>query len=144
MRWIPLLMCAAVVLWALRLMRRHLRTPSRSRLRGPDVLPELGRRRRPRRIVRLLHRRRITPPNPFEVLRIQTRLSVVAEEVRALERDETAFARAHHLEATQRAYDALLAEACVLAGVATEPTEPGNETERFREEVELTARGWSW
>ena len=75
---------------------------------------------------------------------MQTRLSAVADEVRALERDETAFARAHHLEATQRAYDALLAEACVLAGVATHPTDPGDESERFREEVELTSRGWSW
>ncbi|RYV51892.1 hypothetical protein EUA98_06460 [Pengzhenrongella frigida] len=91
-----------------------------------------------------LHRRRTPAPNPFEVLRIQTRLSAVADEVRALERDETVFARAHHLEATQVAYDALLAEACVLAGVATRPSAPGDEGERFREEVELAERGWSW
>ena len=144
MRWIPLVMFAAVVLWALRLLRRRQRTPSHPRLRGPDALPGPRRPRRRRRIVRLLHRRRGTAPNPFEVLRVQIRLSAVAEEVRALSLDETAFARAHHLEATQRAYDALLAEACVLAGVATEPTEPNNESERFREEVELAARGWSW
>lgn len=141
MRWIPLVMFAAVVLWALRLVWRRLGAPSRAALRGPDPLPEPG---RSRRIVRLLHHRRTAPPNPFEVLRVQTRLSAVADEVRALERNETAFARAHHLEATQRAYDALLAEACVLAGVATNPYERGDETERFREEVELTSRGWSW
>jgi len=144
MRWIPLIVLAAAVLWALRPLWRRLRSPSRTGPRGPDAPPEPGRPRRPRRIVTLLHRRRGTPPNPFEVLRIQTRLSAVADEVRALERDETAFARAHHLEATQRAYDALLAEACVLAGVATHPTDPGDESERFREEVELTSRGWSW
>jgi hypothetical protein len=78
------------------------------------------------------------------VLRVQARLSAVADEVRALEQDETVFARAHHLEATQAAYDALLAEACQLAGVTTEPGVPGDEHERFREEVELTERGWSW
>ncbi|HEY5516145.1 MAG TPA: hypothetical protein VIK12_08055, partial [Pengzhenrongella sp.] len=83
-------------------------------------------------------------PNPFEVLRVQTRLGVVADEVRMLELNETVFARAHHLEATQAAYDALLAEACGLAGVATEPGGPNDELERFREEVELTSRGWSW
>lgn len=83
-------------------------------------------------------------PNPFEVLRVQTRLGVVADEVRALERDQSVFAKAHHLEVTQTAYDALLAEACQLAGVATGPSSHGDEQERFREEVELASRGWSW
>lgn len=132
MRWIPLVVLTAVVLVALRLVSRHL---------GP---PAPGGARRTRHPLLRLHHRRPPGPNPFEVLRVQTRLGAVADEVRSLERDETVYARAHHLEATQSAYDALLAEACVLAGVATEPSERGDEHERFREEVELAARGWSW
>lgn len=86
--------------------------------------------------------------DPFEVLRVQLRLGALAEEVRALERNGNLYARGHHLKATQAAYDALLIEACVLAGIATAPgsrsTLPQDELERFREEVELASRGWSW
>ncbi|HEY8719794.1 hypothetical protein [Pengzhenrongella sp.] len=108
--------------------------------RSPRRAPPLLRLRRPgsRRW------RRKGELNPFEVLRVQTRLGIVADEVRMLERDQNVYARAHHLEATQKAYDALLAEACILAGVATDPAARGDEQERFREEVELTSRGWSW
>ena len=144
MRWILLVTLTAVVLLALRAIWRRHGPPARTAARRFDRLPELRLARRPRGVARLLHRRRSSEPNPFEVLRVQSRLSAVADEVRELERDHTVYARAHHLEATQWAYDALLAEACVLAGVATEPSEPGDEGERFREEVELTSRGWSW
>ncbi|NMR20283.1 hypothetical protein HIR71_08645 [Cellulomonas fimi] len=81
--------------------------------------------------------------DPFEILRLQLRLGAIADQVRALERDANVYARAHHLEATTNAYDALLAEACMLAGVDRDPHARG-DAERFREEVELTARGWSW
>lgn len=86
--------------------------------------------------------------DPFEVLRVQLRLGALAEEVRALERNGNLYARGHHLKATQAAYDALLIEACLLAGIATAPdarsTIPHDDFERFREEVELASRGWSW
>ena len=78
------------------------------------------------------------------------RLAVLAEEVRALERSEDVYARMHHLRATEAAYDAMLLEACRLAGVPTSvapgtvPTVALSHQERFREEVELAARGWSW
>ena len=88
--------------------------------------------------------------DPFEVLRVQLRLGALADEVRALERNGNLYARGHHLRATQAAYDALLIEACVLAGISTSPDSRARQTisqgeqERFREEVELASRGWSW
>jgi len=99
----------------------------------------------------LLRLRRPTPPpDPFEVLRVQMRLAVLADEVRALERSAEVFGRVHHMRATEAAYDAMLFEACRLAGVPTQGP-PGrlstmvqDRQERFREEVELAARGWSW
>jgi hypothetical protein len=95
-------------------------------------------------------RRRPPPPDPFEVLRVQMRLAVLADEVRALERSEDVYARMHHLRATEAAYDAMLIRACHLAGVpASEAldertTVPQSQQDRFRAEVELAARGWSW
>lgn len=92
------------------------------------------------------HLRRHPPPgpDPFVALRLQTRLGVVAANAQRLESDPTAFARAHRLIAMMLAYDQLLEEACVLAGVETVALQPNNPDERFRKEVELTARGWSW
>jgi hypothetical protein len=97
-----------------------------------------------------LRRRPPPPPDPFEALRVQMRLAVLAEEVRALERSADVYARVHHLRATEAAYDAMLFEACRLAGVPTD-SQPGrlstvvqDKEERFRAEVELAARGWSW
>lgn len=108
------------------------------------------------------------PPDPFEVLALQVRLGLLADQLRALESDPQVFARARRLMAVRSAYDALLAEACRLAGV--EPDEDGgapvpgeqragrdrtgmhrsehvtvvSDDERFREEMELASRGWSW
>lgn len=97
-----------------------------------------------------LRRRPPPPPDPFEVLRVQLRLAALAEEVRALERSDDVYARVHHMRATEAAYDAMLYEACRLAGIPMQP-QPGrlstiaqDSDERFREEVELAARGWSW
>ena len=96
------------------------------------------------------HPRSASGPDPFEVLRIQLRLGLLADQVRAIEGSRTTYGRMHHWMATQAAYDALLVEACALAGITT-ATAPGSGTtvpqgaaERFREEVELASRGWSW
>ncbi len=91
-----------------------------------------------------LRRPRPAALDPFLTLRVQQRLGVVAEHVRLLEGDERAFARAERIIASQLAYDQLLAEACRLAGVEVRPAATGDPQERFREEVELTARGWTW
>ncbi|MDM7830244.1 hypothetical protein [Cellulomonas edaphi] len=91
-----------------------------------------------------LRRRQPATADPFEALRVQERLGAVAEHVLALEGDPHSFARAERIIASQLAYDQLLAEACKLAGVEVEPSALGDPYERFREEVELTARGWSW
>ena len=81
-------------------------------------------------------------PDPFEVLRVQTRLAELSRQILALEADRHVFAKAHRLRATRAAYDDLLLEACRLAGVAV--TEPRGVQERWREEVELSSRGWTW
>mgnify|MGYP001334088446 CR=1 FL=1 len=86
------------------------------------------------------------PPaaDPFDALWLQHRLTQVADHVRRLELDTRGYARAERIIASQLAYDQLLAEACRLAGVDVERGPAGDPDERFREEVELTARGWSW
>lgn len=94
-------------------------------------------------------RSRRKEPDPFEVLSLQLRLGVLAQQLRALEADPHVYGRAHRLTAAQSAYDALLAEACRLAGVdvSAPPLRPRvvpDEPERFREEMELASRGWSW
>jgi len=91
-----------------------------------------------------LRRRRDVPYDPFLTLRVQERLGAVADHVRRLEEDERTFARAERIIASQLAYDQLLAEACGLAGVEVRPAARGDAHERFREEVELAERGWTW
>jgi len=91
-----------------------------------------------------LRRERTRPPDPFLALTVQTRLGIVANYARALEQGPRTFALAERIIATQLAYDQLLAEACGLAGVEVLPRAKGDPQERFREEVELTSRGWSW
>lgn len=88
-------------------------------------------------------------PDPFEMLALQERLGAVAAQVRALESEPRVYARGKRLEAAQGAYDGLLAEACRMAGVdVVEVPQPRRyslaDPERFREELELTAHGWSW
>lgn len=105
-----------------------------------------------RRPAGVLHR---GDDDPFEVLALQCRLTALAAEIQRLERDRTTIALAHHLRATQYAYDALLAEACHLVGLADDvpaPAIPGtipaswivDEDTRMRKELELSARGWTW
>lgn len=83
-------------------------------------------------------------PDPFVALRVQDRLGVVARHVQSLEADKRAMARAERIIASQLAYDYLLEEACHLAGVDVPPHAKGDPAERFREEVELAGRGWTW
>ncbi|SDF39231.1 hypothetical protein SAMN04487781_1341 [Cellulosimicrobium cellulans] len=94
-------------------------------------------------------RRRAAAPDPLTTLALQVRLTALAAELRRIEADPDVYARAHHYLAVQGAYDALLREACRLTGlpVADAPLRAGFRTgddERFREELELSARGWSW
>ncbi|MFI7585728.1 hypothetical protein ACIB24_01490 [Spongisporangium articulatum] len=98
------------------------------------------------RPVRALRRRLHPPPppDPFEALRVQTRLGAVAEEIRVLHVDEAVYARAARLEARSAAYDALLLEACALAGIPEQADGGRRADVRLRREVELAERGWSW
>ncbi|WP_235915442.1 hypothetical protein [Puerhibacterium puerhi] len=110
----------------------------RHRRRGPH---------RPRRAQR--RRRRIPGPDPLTTLRLQVRLGELARQLRDVEQDPAVYARAHHWHATQGAYDALLREACRMAGVPVDdrPLRADERTaaaERLRIELELAARGWSW
>jgi hypothetical protein len=68
---------------------------------------------------------------------------VVAVEIGELEIDATVFARAARLEARVAAYDALLRNACELAGVADLDEATGRDG-RMQRELQLAARGWSW
>jgi hypothetical protein len=94
-------------------------------------------------------RRRLRPPepvllDPFDTLKVQHRLAALSEEIQWLEGDRAVFARAHRLRVAQSAYDALLVDACRLAGV--EPGEAASDphAQREREELELASRGWLW
>ena len=100
-------------------------------------------RRLDRFAARLRHEHQPTT-DPFATLRVQERLGAVAHHVLQLEEDTRGFARAERIIASQLAYDQLLAEACQLAGVEVEQHAKGDPAERFREEVELASRGWTW
>ncbi len=89
--------------------------------------------------------------DPLAVLAIQVRLGVLADHIRELEADERIWARGRRLEAAQAAYDALLDEACRLAGIPSHlPPARGPELrrnsdpDRFEDELALAQRGWSW
>ncbi|WP_240666379.1 hypothetical protein [Oerskovia turbata] len=108
-----------------------------------DALPPPG----PHRTT--LRERRRRAPDPLVALAVQVRLGRLADELRAVEADPDVYARAHHYLAAQGAYDALLREACRLSGldVEADPLRAGlrsDEDERLREELELSARGWTW
>ncbi len=90
-----------------------------------------------------LLRGRPAPPDPFAALHVQMRLSELSRQISVLEADPYVFAKAHRLRATRAAYDDLLVEACRLAGVVVGEG-PRSTEERWREELELSSRGWSW
>lgn len=133
MAWVVMLV-AVVLLWAL--LRMVLpRPPSRRRRRLEGVVTKASDR---------VRHRGPPAPDPFEALRLQSRLSALAGEIRGLEADPTVYAKVHRLVALRAAYDDLLDEACRLAGVPEIPHEQRGEALRWQEEQELAARGWSW
>lgn len=96
------------------------------------------------RMTSRLHRHPVVAPDPFDTLRLQTRLGYLSSKIRRVESTPHVYARAHRLMALEAAYDDLLDEACRLAGVPGEPEQQRSEAKRWQEEQELAARGWSW
>ena len=91
-----------------------------------------------------LHPRPVPAPDPFDTLRLQTRLGTVSTKIRRVESAPGVYARAHRLMALEAAYDDLLDEACRLAGVPDQVDCRIAEEKRWHEEQELASRGWSW
>lgn len=92
-------------------------------------------------------RRRRRDPDPFAALAVQMRLGELAGQLRGIEQDTAAWARGRRATAVLAAYDDMLVKACQLAGVAVDASYQvlgRSEDERFREEVALAERGWSW
>lgn len=89
-------------------------------------------------------RRRAPEPDPFDTLRLQTRLGHLAGKIRVVESTPRIYAKAHRLMALEAAYDDLLDEACRLAGIPDEAELERGEEKRWLEEQELASRGWSW
>ena len=95
---------------------------------------------------------RLRPPqpvryDPFDALEVQHRLAWLTAEIQQLEVDHRVFARAHRIRVAQSAYDAVLGEACRLAGVPireVSEVEIRATGERERGELELASRGWFW
>ncbi|MFD6178576.1 MULTISPECIES: hypothetical protein [unclassified Isoptericola] len=100
-------------------------------------------------VERRSRRRRDLASDPLLTLTVQVRLGELSRELRAIDDDPQVYARAHHSRAAQSAYDALLREACRLAGLSVvdlpvRAGERAESAERLREELELSSRGWSW
>ncbi len=106
--------------------------------------PSRWRRRLEPGLARLRRRRALPEPDPFDTLRLQTRLGYLAGKIRYVEATPHVYAKAHRLMALEAAYDDLLDEACRLAGVPGEAEMKRGEERRWHEEQELTSRGWSW
>lgn len=133
MAWVFLVLAALVALAALRVVLP--RPPSRLQLWWMRCWGA---------VVDRVRGRREPVPDPFDALRLQTRLGVLADEIRDLETAPRVFAKAHRLTAARAAYDDLLDEACRLADVPVTQEEARGEALRWYEEQELSARGWSW
>ncbi|WP_410789841.1 hypothetical protein [Kribbella sp. C-35] len=113
----------------------------------PNPPPSRWRRSLQRRTARVrarLHRHQVPDPDPFDTLRLQTRLGHLSTKIRSIESTPHIYARAHRLMALEAAYDDLLDEACRLAGCPGEAEQKRSEEKRWQEEQELAARGWSW
>ena len=113
----------------------------------PNPPPSRVRRRLQRRTARLtgrLRRPAEPDPDPFDTLRLQTRLGHLSTKIRSIESTPHVYARAHRLMALEAAYDDLLDEACRLAGCPDSCELQRSEEKRWQEEQELAARGWSW
>jgi len=86
----------------------------------------------------------VVPYDPFDALKVQQRLACLTTELQWLETDHRVFARAHRIRVAQAAYDAVLGEACRLAGVPIGEVTVHGPRERARDELELASRGWFW
>ena len=129
------LVLAAVGWFVLLFWRPGTASVWRARLRLADRLE--------RAALLLRSRRRRRPPDPFETMRLQQRLGVLADQIRTLEDDRYVYAKAQRLIAHRGAYDDLLDEAFALAGLPV-PEQGRGEARRLDAELELTGRGWSW
>src|SRR5690242_5303984 len=103
MNWVLLFVLPAAVFWIFGVLSPRVGPPPRWRVRLAERVERVRERHR-----------RPAPIDPFEVLKLQTRLGVLADQVRALEADAQVYAKAHRLQATRAAYDDLLGEACRL------------------------------
>ena len=106
-----------------------------------------GRRRLQPLVERLaarLGRPTVPAADPFETLRLQTRLGHLAGKIQRIEATPRIYAKAHRLMALEAAYDNLLDEACRLAGVPDQADLERGEQRRWLEEQQLATRGWSW
>ena len=113
----------------------------------PGPPPSRLRRRLQRVTTRLtvrLRRHPVPAPDPFDTLRLQTRLGDLSTKIRSVESAPHVYAKAHRLMALEAAYDDLLDEACRLAGVPDQAECRRAEEKRWQEEQELASRGWSW
>lgn len=159
MVWIVLLATCAVVVptawWLVRRTRRARRLRVRRRAAQRGLAAPRQAVLRPPALRLPVLRRPTDEKDPFEVLTLQLRLSVLATQIQRIEQDQSTLARAHHLRATQYAYDTVLRQACALAGLTelagshlpgatVSDTWVVDEDERMRQELELCARGWSW
>jgi hypothetical protein len=142
MNWVFLFLLPTVVFAMFGVISPRVGPPPRWQVRAGRLLAWLTEPLR--REVARRRRRRPEPADPFDALKLQMRLGVVADQVRALESDAQVYAKAHRLQATRAAYDDLLGEACRMAGIQPVPETRRSEGERLREEVELASRGWSW
>ncbi|MEV5963310.1 hypothetical protein AB0L70_16185 [Kribbella sp. NPDC051952] len=133
MEWVALLLLFFFLCVLLNLL---LPQPPQSRWRR-----RLG--RSTRRVTARLRRPAVPDPDPFDTLRLQTRLGHLAGEIRRVE-SARMYAKAHRLMALEAAYDDLLDEACRLAGVPADADRKRDEAKRWHEEQELASRGWSW
>ncbi len=133
MAW--LLVLVAAVVFATLLLSVLPRPPSPMRRRLVRLWDQAA--------VRVRHREPAVP-DPFEALRLQSRLGALAGEIREMEGNPHVFAKMHRLVALRAAYDDLLDEACRLAGVPLRQGEARGDDLRWHEEQELAARGWSW
>ncbi len=133
MEWAALLVSVSALIALLHHVLPH--PPSRLRRRLQPLFDRLARR---------LRRRAAAEPDPFDTLRLQTRLGELAGEIRRVQATPRVYAKAHRLMALEAAYDDLLDEACRLAGVPGEADLARGEERRWLEEQELATRGWSW